>query len=366
MKLIILTVAIFSFSYFSFSGQPNFRKGILLSHSTGMAIWGPNGSSTSVPDEIVKYNTQHNYSPDSCFNIIRQDWPLTPWENDWVRWHNIFNGKDTNAVIEPLFNSYEIIIIKSCFPSSDMADWGSSADTLNPTKKAIFNYKWHWRSIIRKMEQHPENFFVIWTNAPLVAGQTNDNSALLSNSFCRWAKDTLAAGLDTKYGTFPKNVYVFDFFHKLAGSDGKLQIQYAVSNADSHPNSAGTALVAPQLVKEVLDAASVYESKISGVGDDNNITINNYSLGQNYPNPFNPSTIIKYAIPVVSNINIRFYNSLGQCVREVIEGERQPGNYELSFNSSGLASGVYFYSIKAISKDGRNDFSAVKKMLLLK
>jgi hypothetical protein len=91
-----------------------------------------------------------------------------------------------------------------------------------------------------------------------------------------------------------------------------------------------------------------------------------FILEQNYPNPFNPSTVIKYAIPFESRVNIRIYNSLGQCVREVNEGIRQQGYYEMNFNSKGLASGVYFYTIRAISKDGRNDFSAVKKMMLIK
>jgi len=89
-------------------------------------------------------------------------------------------------------------------------------------------------------------------------------------------------------------------------------------------------------------------------------------LFQNYPNPFNPTTTIKYAIPFESNVNIRFYNSLGQIVREVNEGNRQSGNYEISFNSSGLASGIYLYSINAVSTNGKSDFSAVKKMILLK
>ena len=94
--------------------------------------------------------------------------------------------------------------------------------------------------------------------------------------------------------------------------------------------------------------------------------VQNFSLEQNYPNPFNPSTVIKYAIPFESNVSIRVYNSLGQIVREVNEGNKQPGNYEINFNSSGLASGIYFYSIKAVSADGKNDFTAVKKMILLK
>jgi hypothetical protein len=106
--------------------------------------------------------------------------------------------------------------------------------------------------------------------------------------------------------------------------------------------------------------------QVTAVKQANNPTPIDFVLHQNYPNPFNPSTVIKYSVPFESSINIRFYNSLGQIVREVNEGKRQPGNYEINFNSSGLASGIYFYSIKAVSTYGKNDFSAVKKMILLK
>jgi hypothetical protein len=53
---------------------------------------------------------------------------------------------------------------------------------------------------------------------------------------------------------------VFDFFHKLAGADGKLPLKYAASSSDSHPNNLATQLVAPQLVSEVFDAARNYET----------------------------------------------------------------------------------------------------------
>lgn len=107
-------------------------------------------------------------------------------------------------------------------------------------------------------------------------------------------------------------------------------------------------------------------SEFTDVAKEINDLPQEFTLSQNYPNPFNPSTVIKYAIPFESNINIRFYNSLGQCVREVDSGTRQAGYYEVNFSASGLASGVYFYSIKAISVDGKNNFSAVKKMIIIK
>jgi hypothetical protein len=107
-----------------------------------------------------------------------------------------------------------------------------------------------------------------------------------------------------------------------------------------------------------FEYSKVLDAKVAGP--------KNFELSQNFPNPFNPSTVIRYALPFESNVIIRFYNSLGQCVREVNEGVKQTGFYDLNFNSTGLASGIYFYSIRAVTADGKNDFSAVKKMILLK
>ena len=91
-----------------------------------------------------------------------------------------------------------------------------------------------------------------------------------------------------------------------------------------------------------------------------------YSISQNYPNPFNPSTIIKYSIPFESYVIIKFYNCLGESVREIDAGTRGPGYYKLSFNASGLSSGIYFYTIQANSIDGKQNFKNTKKMILMK
>ncbi len=249
-----------SFVYVLFGQNSNLRNGVFLAHSTGTYIWGPNGSQTSIPQEIGKYNQSHNFSSVNEFKITKEDWPINPWTNEWVRWHQIFDGQDTVADIQPYLDNFGLIIIKSCYPSSGIGSWGSPSDTLEPDRKTVFNYKWHWRSFIRKMALHPNIFFSVWTNAPMLANRTDYNEASLSDKFSRWAKDTLARGLDPEFGPFPKNVYVFDFFHKLAGADGKLPLHYAVDSTDNHPNAAATELVAPQFVKEILDAVLIYDS----------------------------------------------------------------------------------------------------------
>ena len=85
-----------------------------------------------------------------------------------------------------------------------------------------------------------------------------------------------------------------------------------------------------------------------------------YFLLQNYPNPFNPSTKITYGLPKPGNVKIIIYDILGREVKILVNEFKQASFYEVSFDGSYLASGIYFYSIKA------NDFTETKKMLIIK
>ncbi len=85
-----------------------------------------------------------------------------------------------------------------------------------------------------------------------------------------------------------------------------------------------------------------------------------YSLSQNYPNPFNPSTTINFALPKSGNVSLVVYDILGREVAHLVNGELQAGYHKVEFNADNLASGVYFYRLKA------GDFVSVKKLMLLK
>lgn len=92
---------------------------------------------------------------------------------------------------------------------------------------------------------------------------------------------------------------------------------------------------------------------------------NEYKLEQNYPNPFNPSTKIRYSVPQVANSkmqNVRLivYDILGNEIKAIVNEQKEPGYYEVDFNASQFASGVYVYRLQA------NDFVSTKKMLLIK
>jgi hypothetical protein len=90
-----------------------------------------------------------------------------------------------------------------------------------------------------------------------------------------------------------------------------------------------------------------------------------FALYQNYPNPFNPATVIRYELPVESNIAIRIHNILGQEVKTLVNEEQAAGVRQVIWNGrnnagASVASGVYFYRLQA------GDFVDTKKLLLLK
>jgi hypothetical protein len=87
-------------------------------------------------------------------------------------------------------------------------------------------------------------------------------------------------------------------------------------------------------------------SAVTGVADEG-LVPGQVRLDQNYPNPFNPSTTIGYDVPFPTNVQLTVHNTLGQLVRELVSGEVEAGYYEVSFNATGLSSGLYFYRLKA-------------------
>jgi hypothetical protein len=91
-----------------------------------------------------------------------------------------------------------------------------------------------------------------------------------------------------------------------------------------------------------------------------------FAVSQNYPNPFNPSTKIDYQVPVDAKVIMEVYNIAGQKVSELVNQEQSAGYYSVDFGSSKLSSGVYIYRIVVSDKATGNNFSSIKKMMLLK
>ena len=85
-----------------------------------------------------------------------------------------------------------------------------------------------------------------------------------------------------------------------------------------------------------------------------------YALDQNYPNPFNPQTTITYDLPESVPVRLTIYDALGREVARLIDGVQPAGTHRAVWDAGRLASGLYFYDLRA------GDFRQVKTMILLR
>ena len=86
-----------------------------------------------------------------------------------------------------------------------------------------------------------------------------------------------------------------------------------------------------------------------------------FSLAQNYPNPFNPSTKITYTLKSSSTVRLSVYDLLGREAAVLVNDERKAaGKYEVTFNSTNVSSGIYFYRLQT------DNFVKTNKMVVIK
>jgi len=78
------------------------------------------------------------------------------------------------------------------------------------------------------------------------------------------------------------------------------------------------------------------------------------------PNPFNPSTTIAIALPEAARVHLAIYDLSGRLVSDLISGWRDAGAHEVTFDASGLPSGLYFARLVA------GDIAQTRKLVLLK
>ncbi|MCB9247072.1 MAG: T9SS type A sorting domain-containing protein [Ignavibacteriales bacterium] len=101
--------------------------------------------------------------------------------------------------------------------------------------------------------------------------------------------------------------------------------------------------------------------QLVGVENPSEVIQNKFALEQNYPNPFNPTTTIKYSVPESAGfVSLKVFDVLGKQVADLVNEQKQPGNYEINFDAEQLSSGIYYYTMKV------NGNMITKKMILLK
>lgn len=122
-----------------------------------------------------------------------------------------------------------------------------------------------------------------------------------------------------------------------------------------------------ELRQTLKNSRDKYNSLVTSIANQDKPITHSLVLYQNYPNPFNPNTIIKYSVPsedgnstLASMVVLKVYDLLGREISALVNEEKLPGNYQVTFDGSKLSSGIYFYRLTAGS------FSDTKKLILLK
>ena len=209
-----------------------------------------------------------------------------------------------------------------------------------------------------------ENFGGEYKNS--IFGDYNGYGASIENTY---SPDDAKDRLDAGELVFQNNIWFNlgkDSLGKESWSEDYLR-DAANGNVETDPMLAGidrgqNGLLDPRPSTSGPAWTNLAEYPVTGIkyGAFTNTIPTEYILKQNYPNPFNPTTTIEYDVVKTGHVVLSVYNSLGQKVETLVNGQKPAGEYRLIWNASNLSSGIYFYQLKAGST------VLTRKMILLR
>ena len=226
---------------------------VFLHHSTGAVIWDG-----GVPEWIEDYNSENN----TDYAITEQDFPTDQytWENFpydyWNIWVDYAGEKSYRGqpTLEMLSEDYDVIVMKHCFPVSQIEfDYGEA--NVNSSDKTLENYKLQYEALKTKMREFADTKFIVWTGAALLKSETDTEAAGRAQEFFDWVKNTWDEPND--------DIFVWDFYE--LETEGGLYLKNANAEGDSHPNAKFAKKVAPYFGQRIVDV-------IEGRGDESSIT----------------------------------------------------------------------------------------------
>ncbi len=183
--------------------------------------------------------------------------------------------------------------------------------------------------------------------------------------------DSLEAEIGTQYisyyNPYSNEVHVLnDTMWYVIDNDTLLVKEiFSMSKAIHYVDKFWIVEILPEQAPPILLTGAIIDGvtygTLVGVEDESNGTIPaKFRLSQNYPNPFNPTTKICYVLPKTMKVKLAVYNSLGQELKVLVDAMQEKGEYEITYNATNLASGIYYYRLVTSNK------ILTRKMMLLK
>ena len=140
--------------------------------------------------------------------------------------------------------------------------------------------------------------------------------------------------------------------------DSSFAVTAAVLNEDGALTVVGT--VNPTSTGNRALRVMRINTNTTPVTDSDPVLASEFALHPNYPNPFNPSTEISFDMPYGAPATLKVYDILGREVATLADGILEAGTHRVTFDGTGLASGVYIYRLES------NNFVQSRKMVLMK
>jgi hypothetical protein len=306
------------------SNNPSLRAWI-EGHSTNLVCVAYHvGWPTPGNDPMYLYNPSQSYDRRFYYGVN-----AVPW--------GVLQG--VNTYIGSPFNWNAMSILYNTYTSSTVASGLSVTDTRIPpdSNKAnivVTNYT-NLPSGTYYLRVMVEERWIIYASPPGTNGET-----IFENVFRKSLPTSTGTAISTTAGT-----YNFEFRYKI------------------DPVWNDTSIITIAFIQNDADHSIMNTSRngmVTGINPNIKEVPSQYALGQNYPNPFNPTTNIKFNLPKDEFVTLKIYDILGNEMKTIVEGTQKAGQYDVTVDGTNLASGVYFYTLKAA------DFLQTKKMILVK
>ena len=181
-----------------------------------------------------------------------------------------------------LVADYDVVILKHCYPASDILEDIGKADPASP-RQSLENYKAIYRLLGDMFAKNPDKLFIIWTLPPRhrlfkpSAGSQDENAAR-ATEFSHWLK-----GDFLKEGDSHPNVYVWDFRTLVIDPNTnflKYEYEYDHDSPDSHPNKSANNEAGPKFARFIVDSITSFYGN-SQVGREVKIIFLHHSTGIN-------------------------------------------------------------------------------------
>lgn len=258
-------------------------KILFLHHSTGQNVW--NGGKVSFYARVVRKvcrtlgikNVQKSYlqkliarrnrQSGSVIAVENQVFPKTApygWHNYPFDYYNIWvkNGGalayQEEPTLEMLTKDYQVIILKHCFPVSNIQADQDSAD-INSDYKSLSNYKLQYQALRDKMHQFPGTKFIVWTGAAQVKSKITEEEANRAREFFNWVIGEWDVPGD--------NIFIWDFYNLQTEGGLYFSEKFAISPDDSHPNKDFSRYAANLLCNRLFDVIENDGLKTALIGE---------------------------------------------------------------------------------------------------